>query len=64
MEHSKYVEEVCPRCGGTLICTKNSNCFCMNIELSEETKDYISKKYDTCLCEICLLELECENKLK
>ncbi len=53
----------CPRCQRAFEC-KNDNileCDCVKVVISKETYDYISQKYDDCLCINCLKEIEKER---
>lgn len=56
---SKHEHKNCGRCEKPFECKVGdiSNCECMEIILSNETKDFLSKtKYD-CVCKKCLTEL-------
>ncbi|MEN8170777.1 MAG: cysteine-rich CWC family protein [Pseudomonadota bacterium] len=58
--------KVCPRCGGSFECNKVSisHCQCRTVPLSAEQSDYISKRYDKCLCAACLVALQSEYNVR
>jgi Cysteine-rich CWC len=49
---------VCEACGATFSCgAANSNCWCQEIKLSEETRAALRARYERCLCRACLENL-------
>ncbi|WP_078667350.1 cysteine-rich CWC family protein [Chitinophaga eiseniae] len=50
----------CPRCNRTFECRVNSihRCQCSGVPLTLEERFRISEKYQGCLCENCLRELQ------
>lgn len=51
--------KTCPRCGATFLCQTQlgSNCQCVGIELSPDTRAMLNRRYPyQCLCRACLLE--------
>ena len=58
----KHETKACPRCNEHFECKSGSIllCHCQTILISPEQLDYISSKYDDCLCHRCLLEMRAE----
>jgi hypothetical protein len=54
----KYESRECPRCGELFSCTGDLNCWCLDIEIPEYVREYISRYYEGCLCLKCLNELK------
>jgi len=61
-----HEEKRCPRCNSAFQCKVGSInlCQCTTVELNEMERDYVSKKYDDCLCASCLLIMQKEYKQK
>ncbi|MCF8226689.1 MAG: cysteine-rich CWC family protein [Bacteroidales bacterium] len=54
------MQKSCPKCHSAFEC-RNDNimeCACVDVILSAEDRNYISGKYDDCLCVDCLVELK------
>ena len=58
--YSKYEPKACERCNKSHICTGTTNCPCFEVEITDVLLDYISSKYEDCLCSECLAELKNE----
>ena len=58
----KHETKNCQRCGKGFECKSGSVllCQCQTVVLSPEQLEYISARYDDCLCASCLLELRAE----
>lgn len=56
-ETGKYVPCECPKCGKLFTCTGDVNCWCMEIKIPGKVKDYISARFEGCLCKECILKL-------
>jgi hypothetical protein len=54
----------CPRCGKTFTCTGNLYCWCMEVSIPNNVKDYIAAKYDGCLCKVCIEEVKKKDGLQ
>lgn len=66
---SNQEEKYCPRCKAIFECKVGSinECQCSAIILTAEERNYISEKFDDCLCASCMKELKTEyhnNSLK
>ena len=61
---TKHETKACPRCGNEFECKPGSVllCQCNLIRLSEEQLDFVSDRYEGCLCVACLSELRSEYK--
>jgi hypothetical protein len=60
----KHEIKTCPHCKASFECKSGDiiNCQCESIILSTEQREYISQRYDDCLCANCLAELrQCYN---
>ena len=59
MDHiySKYEQRDCPRCGKPVMCTGNTDCWCLSVKIPEHVQDYIAVRFDRCLCKDCILKL-------
>ncbi|ASQ90152.1 hypothetical protein CHL67_03700 [Prosthecochloris sp. GSB1] len=44
----------CPICGSSFECTLSRECWCASVSLPEEVRDYLARRYDTCVCRNCL----------
>lgn len=57
--------KACPRCGGGFECRLGSihRCQCVDIQLSDTTREWIARRYDDCLCRNCLEELSDAERL-
>lgn len=60
------MQKECKRCYSTFDCnTENiSSCDCTTIQLSVNTKEYLTKTNYDCLCPTCLGEIESYTELK
>jgi Cysteine-rich CWC len=56
---SKHEIKQCTRCNTSFECKAGDirNCQCYGVLLSAEAEGYISKKYNDCLCNNCLQQL-------
>lgn len=61
----KHEHKACPRCGNGFTCKVGdvANCQCNAVKLNKEAYDFISKKYEDCLCSNCLAELNTRQLL-
>ncbi|MCT4639939.1 MAG: cysteine-rich CWC family protein [Bacteroidales bacterium] len=50
----------CPKCGAEFSCFAETKqrCWCMDVELSEDTLKVLNSDFNGCLCPDCLNELE------
>jgi cysteine-rich CWC protein len=55
--HVKYQAIECPRCGEYFTCTYSVHCWCFDIEIPENIKEYIEMNYEGCLCKKCVEHL-------
>ncbi len=46
-------------CSQLFLCNQTDikNCFCQTVSLTPQTLQYLSKNYNDCLCNNCLIEL-------
>lgn len=58
----KHEEKYCPRCKTQFECKVGSIllCQCTTVEISEEERNFIHRRYDDCLCAACMKELKGE----
>lgn len=52
--------KTCPRCGAKFTCHHDDDitkCQCNTVQLTQESRKYIAKNYDVCLCVKCLREI-------
>lgn len=56
----RHESKQCPRCGKTFECKMGdiTHCHCSDIKLSEEVMEFISMRYEDCLCHQCLIDLK------
>jgi 7,8-dihydroneopterin aldolase/epimerase/oxygenase len=54
VEWNSNFEKKCGKCGDTLSCYSDGNCWCKGIETDEITLNKISNWYKGCLCNKCL----------
>ena len=54
----------CPRCSVPFFCNKAdiTLCQCSSVELSEQTRAFLSKTSFSCLCKDCLIEIDDQVK--
>jgi hypothetical protein len=57
----KYDPKQCSRCDKNFICTGNSNCPCLDIQIPEKLLDYIADHFDGCLCPDCIEQLKIDD---
>ena len=51
----------CERCGGDFACgAALEGCWCTEVKVSDEARDYMRSKYESCLCRKCLESIEVE----
>ena len=52
----------CQRCGDGFECKTGNvlHCQCQSVVLTSKQRDYIARKYDDCLCALCLMALQAE----
>jgi len=57
--------KACPRCGDGFECRLGSihRCQCVDIQLSDTTREWIARRYDDCLCRNCLQALSDAERL-
>lgn len=62
MVYIKHEIIACARCGSAIECRANASakCMCGTIVLSVEEMQYMSERYDACLCTTCLRTLKDE----
>jgi len=62
MNLSKHEIQCCPRCKSSFECKVGSIllCQCTTVELNDEERDFIHRKYDECLCSACMKSLKSE----
>jgi len=60
----KYKDpSICEACGEEFACGASlKGCWCMKVELSDETRADLKSKYKRCLCAKCLQKLSVEPK--
>ncbi len=58
-------QKQCPRCGTSFECETGSisRCQCKTVHLTPEQREYLSERYDDCLCLACLEALRSESGL-
>ncbi|WP_037993050.1 cysteine-rich CWC family protein [Teredinibacter turnerae] len=61
----QHQTETCPRCQQTFECKMGSItlCHCSTVALNKAQRDYIAKRWDTCLCHACLLAIAADTSL-
>ncbi len=64
LEYPKYELKECPRCGRLFSCTGEMGCWCLSVSLSVDVSDFISSRYEGCLCKQCLRNIEEELREK
>jgi hypothetical protein len=59
---SKHEILPCERCRKSIECKANSitKCQCYSVQLDLNEVQYVSERFDGCLCAVCLLELKAE----
>jgi len=51
----------CERCGGDFACEiALAGCWCTEVKVSDEAREYLRSKYESCLCRSCLGAIEVE----
>lgn len=62
IKHDKY----CPRCKILFECKVDTIelCQCAPILITEQERNYLSKKFEDCLCANCIKELQIEYKFE
>jgi len=55
---------VCPNCKKEFKCQPRSQCWCFFITISPEVKEFITGKFEGCLCADCLKEFENDTEIK
>jgi hypothetical protein len=55
----KHELKICPRCGSSFECKSNrvELCGCLSVALTSEALEYLSERYQDCLCVACLAEV-------
>ncbi len=53
----KFESKYCPRCGQLFDCTPGVYCWCYDLSVSEQVKEWISSNFKGCLCRSCIDEL-------
>jgi len=56
-DNLKYEPHACARCGKLHTCTGTYRCWCTQVEIPENVRDYIMACFDGCLCPDCVREL-------
>ena len=61
----KHEEKTCPRCKISFECKVGDipHCQCYVVKLSDEERDFISKRFTDCLCADCMGALKSEYKI-
>jgi len=61
----KHEAKCCPRCDSNFECKVSSilECQCSSVFLSQAEQEYVSTRYDDCLCVSCLVEVQTECSL-
>jgi hypothetical protein len=61
----KHEEKYCPKCNAMFICKVGdiANCQCTTLQLSDETKSFLSKTHFDCLCKNCLTKINQDIKM-
>ncbi|PID43157.1 MAG: hypothetical protein CSA52_00550 [Gammaproteobacteria bacterium] len=56
---TNHEKNLCPRCNTLFECKCGSItlCHCSQVNLSQAQREYLSERWDTCLCHACLLEI-------
>ncbi|MEO6668721.1 MAG: cysteine-rich CWC family protein [Ferruginibacter sp.] len=60
----KHEEKICARCGNAFVCKAGDiiNCQCHGISCTNEAIEFVSERYDDCLCRGCLVSLNNGNR--
>lgn len=55
----KELDKTCSRCRAIFVCHANdiANCQCQQVELTPNSRQFISSHYQDCLCINCLIEI-------
>ena len=58
----KHDTKTCPRCKASFKCKVEliQQCQCSSVFLTPSEQDYVSTRYDNCLCISCLVEVQTE----
>jgi hypothetical protein len=48
------MKKICPKCRTEFECKHSSNCWCIDVKITEELTNYLRKNYNDCLCRNCL----------
>lgn len=61
-QHLRMIKQesiLCKRCNRLFVCNPDhiADCECSKIKLRTNAIEYISKKYQSCLCNLCLMQL-------
>ena len=52
------MEKTCERCGKSLVCTGDVNCWCMTVFIAPKASNYISNLYANCICKSCIEDIK------
>ncbi len=53
--------DTCERCGADFACEiAQTECWCTQVTVSEEAREYMRSKFESCLCRGCLEAIEAE----
>jgi hypothetical protein len=62
--NAAYASQTCESCGATFGCgAKAQSCWCNDAKLSDEVLKDLQSRFNKCLCQDCLLDLE-RNTIK
>src|SRR5690606_3900402 len=62
---AEHAVSLCPRCGSNMICKVGNitQCDCFTVQVSAETREFLSKTDFACVCVNCLNDLELKQQL-
>ncbi|MBV7532747.1 cysteine-rich CWC family protein [Chitinophaga sp. sic0106] len=64
MSGAEKNSSICPRCGKPLVCEPENihQCWCTQVRLDGDDRQYIGERYTDCLCNQCLEALKTERR--
>jgi len=57
------MEKTCERCGKSLVCIGDVNCWCMTVFVPPKVSCYISDNYSDCICNDCINEIKAKFEI-
>lgn len=53
------MKKKCGKCNNEFTCNRDSilDCHCIHVPISKKAKTYINKKFNDCLCNVCLKQI-------